>query len=57
MASEPVSEDEAQLFGALLKRAMEEWVDRTGRDELPDELAEKVLAQMGWSAAEPEGSQ
>lgn len=43
---DPVSDDEAILFAALLNSAMMEWVQRTGRDEIPVDLAEKVVHTM-----------
>lgn len=45
--SEPVSEREAEMFGAMLENAMDQWLKMTGRDEIPDDLARKVLEKMG----------
>lgn len=46
MPGEPVSEEDARLFGEALEMALEFWLEETGRDELPDELARKALTTM-----------
>lgn len=44
--NDPVSEEDAALFAALLKGAIDTWLDKTGRDEIPEELARKTLEKM-----------
>lgn len=46
MMPDPVSEREAELFWNILNDAMQEWLDKTNRDEAPADLAEKVLKRM-----------
>lgn len=41
-----VSEKEAVLYAAMIENTMDKWLSMTGRDEMPDELAEKTLKVM-----------
>lgn len=44
--TEPVSEEEAVMFGFLVGGAIQIWLEETERDEVPEDLARKTIEKM-----------